>query len=445
MKNYQPHPAAKLFPMLPEAELAALAADILKNGQHEPIIITTGNLVLDGRNRLEACKRVKVEPEIQLWDREDDEISPTAWVISKNLHRRHLTPTQVAVVGADAEPLFSAEAKARQKAGAARGGASKVSAPGREASFPGDDGGFHTGEEIRELERKAKKQGAGKAAAEAAKAVGASTRSVERAKAVIASATKAEVEKLRSGEKTLKQVERETKRATQVAQVRVYQPPAGEFAVIAADPPWQYGDQLDGSDASRGGCPYPTMPLEEICALRPPAAKDSILFLWTTNAFLADGSASRVVKEWGFESKTILTWVKPRMGLGRWLRNCTEHCILATRGDPKVDLTNQTTMLLAPLGEHSAKPDLFYSLVEKLCPSPSRIEMFARADRKGWVTSGAELKKKRLTGSPASAVEIAESVRVSINALPPPAKALDTPPKKFKRKLKWPEVDSGVA
>ncbi len=202
---------------------------------------------------------------------------------------------------------------------------------------------------------------------------------------------------------TVKAATRALLRRDQVAQVRVYQPPAGEFAVIVADPPWQYGDQLDGSDASRGGCPYPTMPLADILELKPPAAEDCVLWLWTTNAFIADGSAAAVVKAWGFESKTVLTWVKPRMGLGRWLRNVTEHCILAVRGSPKVDLTNQTTMMMAPLGEHSAKPDLFYRMVEQLCPSPSRIEMFARADRPGWVTTGAELGKKRLDGKEAPA------------------------------------------
>lgn len=399
-KTYKPHPAAALFPMLSEAELDALAADIAEHGQHEPIIITAADLVLDGRNRLEACKRAKVEPEIQLWDREDDEISPTAWVMSRNLRRRHLTDSQKAMVAVDALPLLQAEAKARQKMGGRP--ANKGSAPVRDHSLTAPA----------PAPPKAAAATNGKAAAAAGKAVGVSTRIVEQAKALIAKAPKAELEKIRSGEKTIKQVERETKRATQVAQVRVYQPPVGEFAVISADPPWQYADQLDGSDASRGGCPYPTMPLEEICALTPPAAKDCVLWLWTTNAFLADGSASKVVEAWGFESKTILTWVKPRMGLGRWLRNITEHCILAVRGEPKVDLGNQTTELRAPLGAHSAKPEAFYALVEKLCPSPSRIEMFARADRPGWVTSGAELAKKRLDGR--SSVDKEEPIKEAI-------------------------------
>jgi N6-adenosine-specific RNA methylase IME4 len=95
---------------------------------------------------------------------------------------------------------------------------------------------------------------------------------------------------------------------------------------------------------------------------------------------------------WGFTEKTILTWAKDRMGVGDWLRGQTEHCILAVRGRPIVTLTNQTTILHAPLREHSRKPDEFYRLVESLCPG-TRLEMFAREPRPGWAAWGAETEK----------------------------------------------------
>ena len=57
--------------------------------------------------------------------------------------------------------------------------------------------------------------------------------------------------------------------------------------------------------------------------------------------------AFEVLDAWGFELKTILTWVKDRMGTGDWLRGQTEHCILAIRGKPTVTLTDQTTLLQA--------------------------------------------------------------------------------------------------
>jgi N6-adenosine-specific RNA methylase IME4 len=111
------------------------------------------------------------------------------------------------------------------------------------------------------------------------------------------------------------------------------------------------------------------------------------LWLWTTNAFLRE--AFECLDAWGFKNKTVLTWVKDRMGLGNWLRGQTEHCLVAVKGKPIVTLTNQTTALSAPMREHSRKPDEFYALVESLCPG-NRLEMFARQSRDGWQSCGAE-------------------------------------------------------
>jgi N6-adenosine-specific RNA methylase IME4 len=101
--------------------------------------------------------------------------------------------------------------------------------------------------------------------------------------------------------------------------------------------------------------------------------------------------ALQVIEAWGFVQKTILTWVKSRPGIGNWLRGQTEHCILAVRGRPIVRLKSQSTVLYAPGGKHSRKPDAFYTLVESLCPAPAKVELFARERRPGWVCSGAEL------------------------------------------------------
>jgi N6-adenosine-specific RNA methylase IME4 len=88
--------------------------------------------------------------------------------------------------------------------------------------------------------------------------------------------------------------------------------------------------------------------------------------------------AFTVLDAWGFEQKTILTWVKDRFGNGDWLRGQTEHCILAVRGKPVVTLTNQSTVLHAPSRGHSAKPMEFYELVESLCPAPRYADLFSR-------------------------------------------------------------------
>ena len=59
----------------------------------------------------------------------------------------------------------------------------------------------------------------------------------------------------------------------------------------------------------------------------------------------------------GFDVKTILTWDKVHIGLGSWLRNVTEHCLLCVRGRPVVTLTNQSTLLREIRREHSRKPE----------------------------------------------------------------------------------------
>ena len=89
--------------------------------------------------------------------------------------------------------------------------------------------------------------------------------------------------------------------------------------------------------------PYPTMTLDEICALPVGklAADDCHLWLWTTNAFMRESYA--IADAWGFTVKTILTWAKDRMGTGDWLRGQTEHCLMCIKGKPTITLTNQTT------------------------------------------------------------------------------------------------------
>jgi len=106
------HPAADLFPMMSEEERAELAADANANGWMERVVITDDNLLLDGRNRLIAS----VEIDLTVGVRQLHVTDPVAWVLSANLHRRHLTAAQRAKVGLAVEALYAAEAKERQRA-----------------------------------------------------------------------------------------------------------------------------------------------------------------------------------------------------------------------------------------------------------------------------------------------------------------------------------------
>ena len=170
--------------------------------------------------------------------------------------------------------------------------------------------------------------------------------------------------------------------------------PTGVYEVISIDPPWPYRDGADDNDydpkGNRAACPYPEMSLEEIGALELPVADDCVLWLWTTHKFMRHSFA--LLDKWGFQDRAILTWVKDRMGLGRWLRSQSEFCIMATRGKPLIDLTNQTTVLSGPMREHSRKPDEFYAMVESLCPG-RKIDWFSREKRPGWAQVGNEPKK----------------------------------------------------
>jgi N6-adenosine-specific RNA methylase IME4 len=156
------------------------------------------------------------------------------------------------------------------------------------------------------------------------------------------------------------------------------------FSTIVVDPPWPYGSEYDPVNW-RGATPYPEMSLDEIRALKIPAAQDCALWLWTTNKHLHE--AFHIVEAWGFTYKTLLTWAKHIIGLGRSLRGQTEHCILAVKGSPKLNLTNQSTLLQAHRREHSRKPDEFYDMVTEICEEP-RLDYFGREPRTGWSIHG---------------------------------------------------------
>jgi ParB-like chromosome segregation protein Spo0J len=95
-KKHEVHPVASLFPMMDDVSFQALKEDIKTHGQLEPILYWKKMLV-DGRNRLRACEELNIEPrEVELMDETD----PVAYVISHNLHRRHLTTGQRSDVAA---------------------------------------------------------------------------------------------------------------------------------------------------------------------------------------------------------------------------------------------------------------------------------------------------------------------------------------------------------
>lgn len=180
----------------------------------------------------------------------------------------------------------------------------------------------------------------------------------------------------------------------------------GDYSVIVADPPWRYS--LRESDAKhRGRTTYPTMEPAEIMALPVGAiaATNAYLLCWVTKDHLELGF--ECLKSWGFVYKSIFTWVKitkqgsPWFGVGHYGRNCTEFFLVATKGKPgtwtSLGLANIPTVLLAPRGEHSAKPEEFWAIGDRLLSAMGGkgIELFARSARPEWSAWGAELNQSQ--------------------------------------------------
>lgn len=166
--------------------------------------------------------------------------------------------------------------------------------------------------------------------------------------------------------------------------------PAGEvtpdiFTTIVIDPPWQYDNK-----STRGAAEdhYPTMSYDELVGLELPATEAAHLYLWVTNNFLREGL--ELCEAWDFSYKTLLTWVKPQMGMGNYFRSVTEHVIFGVRGSLPTLRRDRTNVINADRTRHSAKPDAFYDLVEEMSPGPW-LEMFARRRRLGaWHVWGNE-------------------------------------------------------
>lgn len=110
------HEAANIFP-IDEEHIAELGRDISANGQVVPIELFDGK-VIDGRRRLRACELAGVEPKFTNVKPSD----PVAYVLSLNLHRRHLSPAQLAMVGARAREVYDRQAQDRLAIGQKSGG-----------------------------------------------------------------------------------------------------------------------------------------------------------------------------------------------------------------------------------------------------------------------------------------------------------------------------------
>ena len=320
-KALRVHPAASLFPEMNASEFASLKADIRDRGLMVPISLSADGRIIDGRHRYKACRELKIEPTCVRNKGYDNEAIIAAAIVSLNLKRRHLDESQRAMVAARLRAIFSKE----------------------NASPAKKEEGGDSSANLRSEK--------GKASEKAAAALNVSARSVEHAAKVLASAAEELISAVDTGvvavsaaaslaklpeaiqrritkmvvegkAKNVRLAMRAERNREQVATIAAMDAATGEYPVVVVDPPWRFAKTRPDDDTQRGQTPYPTMSEEEIAAIKIPAAENCILWLWVTNAHLVTGEASRILYAWGFEPKTLLTWVKGQYDIGLICRSC---------------------------------------------------------------------------------------------------------------------------
>jgi N6-adenosine-specific RNA methylase IME4 len=154
------------------------------------------------------------------------------------------------------------------------------------------------------------------------------------------------------------------------------------YGVLYADPPWDWETWSEKGMSRAPG--YPTMTLDAIKALKVPAAPDCVLLMWATVPMLPQ--ALEVMAAWGFTYRSHFVWLKDKSGTGYWNRNRHELLLVGTRGNVPAPAPGEQidSVLEAPRGAHSEKPEIFQALVEAMFPHTPKLELFARGGPVSW-------------------------------------------------------------
>jgi N6-adenosine-specific RNA methylase IME4 len=175
--------------------------------------------------------------------------------------------------------------------------------------------------------------------------------------------------------------------------------PDKKYGVIYADPEWRWEAwSQKGLTNSSADNHYATSVVEDIKNrdIESIAAADCVLFLWSTVPMLPQGL--EVLKAWGFRYVSNFCWVKHKAGTGYWNRNQHETLLIGTRGKIPAPLegTQFKSVVTAPAGKHSQKPEDFRHIIETYYPNLPKIELNARGRRpRGGTPGGTKLNKNR--------------------------------------------------
>jgi N6-adenosine-specific RNA methylase IME4 len=350
------HERADLVPDMTREEYEGLLADIRERGLVTPVDVTAKGVVLDGRHRLRAAGDLALlEVPVRVVTPSDE----LEHMVLAALQRRHLSASQKAALALELADYRQAREEARRRR--------QAGARAAVATLP----------QARERSREV-----------GARLVGVSPRTLQDA-ATVKAADPELFAAIKAGTVAAHRAAKRVRRERKLAALPSSPPlPTGLFQILYADPPWR--SEAPGSEWSPEQH-YPTMSVAEIQALDVPAADDALLFLWAVSGRLPE--ALVVMAAWGFEYKTCLVWVKHSIGLGRWVRHRHELLLLGRRGEfPLPEQPDRPDSVIeARRGRHSEKPTRVYELIERMYPTASRVELFARTERPGWTAWGNEV------------------------------------------------------
>ena len=361
-----------LIPPLTKEEFKQLENNCMSEGIREKILTWNG-FIIDGHNRYEIATRWDLDFETENKHFESEE-AVKEWMILNQFGRRNLSNYQRSVLALELEEVFSLKAKEKQKeaGGAVRQKSDKAVIDTKKELSKVASVSHDTIAKVKKIQEKAPEE------------VKAKLRTGE----VSINAAYKEIKK---EEKKLIRLEKIEEIKTEIA--KGLKAPNGLYDVIAIDPPWEYSERGGSSsksfddDGNRGGVDYPTMTVNELKKINIPCKDDSVIYLWTTHAFLRD--AFDLLEAWGYTYKATIVWDKVSMGMGRNIRMQVEFCLLATKGKPMLDGSGERDIITEPRRQHSRKPEAFYTKVENMTAG-YKLDYFAREQRDGWFTYGAE-------------------------------------------------------
>lgn len=390
------HEFANLFPWMQSEALDALREDIRAHGVREAVVFFDG-AILDGRNRYMVARELGLPyPRREFGSRPSDGMDPLAFVVSHNLARRHLSESQRASIAARLANMEQGRPTGKPANLPLLGDAHQEPARVTQADAARL---LNVSERSVRAARQVQEGGAPElVAALDAGAVAVSTAADLTAlpktqQAEIVAKGEAEILAAAKAIRAEKAEARRTERLDNLAQIAKGDRPLDvgtRYPIIYADPPWRYENPPIGASSRSIENHYPTMTLEEICALpvRELATEDAMLYLWATAPKLPE--CLEVVKAWGFAYRTHIVWDKVRIGMGYHARNRHELLLICKRGEvpPPSPGTQPESIYAEPRGEHSAKPAFFAEMIEAAYPGLPKIELFCRLPRDGWAVWG---------------------------------------------------------